>query len=61
MNYPLTRAREQEQKIWEEKHAKIREGKFKFMFILHTENSVIRFGLVEMAHFYALSDRHISR
>lgn len=55
------KARILEQKIWEEKHMKIRKGKIKFLFIIHIENSVTRYGIVEMAHFFASTDRYISR
>lgn len=57
MNYPLIRARELEQKIWEEKHYKIRKGELRFLLILRTEGVLSRYGVVEMALFFARVDR----
>ena len=51
------RARELEQKIWEGKHYKIRKGELRFLLILRTEGVLSRYGIVEMALFFARVDR----
>lgn len=49
--------RELEQKIWEDKHVKIRKSEIRFSYILLVEGVMNRYGLVEMAVLFARTDR----
>jgi len=57
MHYPQIKLRQLEQKIWQEKHQKIRTNKIRFSYIFLTEGVMNRYGLVEMALLFARADK----